>query len=208
MKSMAFANYRSAWFQTYTHHSSQKGELLIKLSDGMVVEASAKANTSNMIQYVLHHQCKLLPSPSPPASATCLPKCLFNALNCNAQQLRQRTVLFSHRIYPPRLRRLWWLRRLGRLRGLCRGRSCTPFLVLHRAGWIPGEEGMIKVPPPSSLGVKRVTTCHQLERSSQIQDWCLMTLRPFKSHGLSSSMWLALLWLSSCPAATIGRAKK
>ena len=114
----------------------------------MVVEASAKANTSNMIQYVLHHQCKLLPSPSPPASATCLPKCLFNALNCNAQQLRQRTVLFSHRIYPPRLRRLWWLRRLGRLRGLCRGRSCTPFLVLHRAGWIPGEEGMIKVPPP------------------------------------------------------------
>ena len=115
----------------------------------MVVEACARK--SEHIQYILHHQCKLLPSPSPPASATYLPKCLFNALNCNAQQLRQRTVLFSHRIYPPRLRRLWWLRRLGRLRGLCRGRSCTAFLVLHRAGWIPGGEGMIKVPPPAVL---------------------------------------------------------
>ena len=175
----------------------------------MVVEASAKANTSNMIQYVLHHQCKLLPSPSPPASATCLPKCLFNALNCNAQQLRQRTVLFSHRIYPPRLRRLWWLRRLGRLRGLCRGRSCTPFLVFHRAGWIPGGEGMIKVPPPAVLESRELANVTNLNIQSQkIQDWCLMTSWPFKSHGLSSSMWLALLWLSSWPSSNNWSSKK
>ncbi len=44
---------------------------------------------------------------------------------------------------------------------------------------------------------------HPLEHPNQkMQVWFLITSWPFKSHGLSSSIWLALLWLSSWPWKT------
>ena len=171
----------------------------------MVVEASAKANTSN-IYFIINanffhlHLPLHLPHVCPSVCSTrwtATPNSCDNARCCSLTGSTRRGCEGCDGC-------AGWEGCEGCAEGAAARRS---WCFTARGGYL-AKRAWSKY-PTSSLGVKRVTTCHQLERSSQkIQDWCLMTLRPFKSHGLSSSMWLALLWLSSWPSSNNWSSKK